>query len=147
MSKHLAPNMQSPSTIFVFGSDTAGRHGAGAALYAKLHYQANYGQGEGLQGQNYAIPTKDGNLQPLPVSQISKAVQRFKNFARSNPQLSFFVTRIGCGLAGFRDEHIAPLFANTFHNCKLPQGWRALNGEIENRRHTSQTLATKERSR
>lgn len=106
--------------IFVFGSNLAGRHGKGAALYARRHHGARYGQGEGLQGQSYAIPTKDERLQTLPLVQIARHVGVFKAFARLNPALQFQVTPIGCGLAGYKPVQIAPLFADAPENCTLP---------------------------
>lgn len=112
--------------IFVFGSNLAGRHGKGAALYAKVNKGAIYGQGIGRQGNSYAIPTKDENLQTLPIDKIKPHVDDFINYAKSNPNLDFEVTRIGCGLAGYSDKDIAPLFKNAPNNCFLPDGWRIL---------------------
>lgn len=110
-------------TIFVFGSNLAGRHGKGAALYARQHRGAIYGQGEGLQGDSYAIPTKDAFLRTLPLAEIEARVRTFLTFARQfNAQ--FAVTRIGCGLAGYTDAQIAPMFENAPDNCILPDGWR-----------------------
>jgi hypothetical protein len=112
----------------VFGSNLAGRHGKGAALTAKLRHGATQGQGEGLQGQSYGIPTKGGEktgtLSLLPLHQIEWHVLRFVEFARDHPHLLFFVTRIGCGLAGFRDDQIAPFFRDAPANCLLPDRWR-----------------------
>lgn len=106
--------------IFVFGSNEAGRHGKGAALDARKHHGAIYGQGEGLQGHSYAIPTKDAHLYTLPLRVIETYVARFKAFAESRPDLRFKVTAIGCGLAGYRPAEIAPMFANAPANCTLP---------------------------
>jgi hypothetical protein len=92
--------------IFVFGSNLAGRHGKGAALYAKKHMGAIYGQGEGLQGQSYAIPTKDANLSPLTLDQVQSAIGRFCQFARDNPDMTFALTPVGCGLAGFNKRDV-----------------------------------------
>ena len=110
--------------IFVFGSNLAGRHGKGAALTAYRKYGAIYGQGVGMQGNSFAIPTKDENLNTLPVNKIAKYVDKFINYAVLNPELIFQVTRIGCGLAGYDDADIAPLFINAPSNCILPVGWR-----------------------
>ena len=110
--------------IFVFGSNLAGRHGKGAALTAYRKYGAIYGQGVGMQGNSFAIPTKDENLNTLPVNKIAKYVDKFINYAVLNPDLTFQVTRIGCGLAGYDDGDIAPLFINAPSNCILPVGWR-----------------------
>lgn len=110
--------------IFVFGSNLAGRHGAGAALHARLHHGAIYGHGEGPQGDSYAIPTKDAALRPLPLDMIEVFVQQFLAYAERQPEQVFQVTRIGCGLAGYRDEQIAPMFKDAPPNCELPEGWR-----------------------
>jgi hypothetical protein len=110
--------------IFVFGSNLAGRHGKGAALTAFREHGAIYGQGMGLQGNSYAIPTKDEDLKTLPLNKIKKYVEMFIRFAELNPELHFTVTRIGCGLAGYEDADISPMFANAPMNCVLPAGWR-----------------------
>lgn len=110
--------------IFVFGSNLAGRHGKGAALTAKIHYGAVTGVGVGRTGNAYAIPTKDENLHVLPVSVIAKHVAEFISYARMNPELTFSVTRVGCGLAGYSPDVIAPLFRGASSNCILPEWWR-----------------------
>lgn len=109
--------------IFVFGSNTTGRHGKGAALTAKLHFGAKQGQGVGLEGQSYAIPTKNGRLQTLPLSKIEQYINDFIQFANQHHELKFFVTAIGTGLAGYKHEQIAPMFANAPANCRLPPEW------------------------
>lgn len=114
------------SKIFVFGSNLAGRHGAGAALHARKYYGAVYGQGIGLQGSSYGIPTKDHRIQTLPLDSIQVHVENFLRFAGEHPELTFEVTRIGCGLAGYTDHQIAPLFRGAPENCQLPDGWREL---------------------
>lgn len=106
--------------VFVFGSNLAGRHGAGAALFAKQNHGAIYGQGEGLQGHSYGIPTKDANIRTLPLTRIAEAVATFKSFAAEHPELTFVITPIGCGLAGYKPEQIAPFFADSPPNCQLP---------------------------
>jgi hypothetical protein len=106
--------------VFVFGSNLAGRHGAGAALFARKHHGAIYGVGEGIQGNSYAIPTKDEYLNVLPLTEINKYVNKFLLFATSNPQLEFEVTAIGCGLAGYLPRDIAPMFMDAPTNCYLP---------------------------
>ena len=112
------------NTIFVFGSNLAGRHGKGAALTARLYHGAIYGQGNGKQGNSYAIPTKDIYLRSLPLDTIQFYVEIFINYAKQHPELTFFVTRIGCGLAGYTDTQIAPMFKNAPSNCELPLTWR-----------------------
>lgn len=113
-----------PKEIFVFGSNLAGRHGKGAALYARLHHGAIYGQGNGLQGNSYAIPTKDVYIRTLPLDTIQFYVDTFKEVAARYPEDTFNITRIGCGLAGYKDSDIAPLFKGAPDNCKLPVEWQ-----------------------
>lgn len=106
--------------IFVFGSNLAGRHGKGAALAAKEQYGAIYGQGIGRQGESYAIPTKDENLCVLPLEEIQIYVDRFLEYARTHPELVFELTPIGCGLAGYSAEEIAPMFKDAPDNVIRP---------------------------
>lgn len=115
--------------IFVFGSNLAGRHGKGAALHARQFYGAVYGIGQGPQGQSYAIPTKDGRdhsiplsdpRQNLPLDVIQAYVAKFLAFARTHPEETFEVTAIGCGLAGYTPEEIAPMFTDSPGNVRLP---------------------------
>jgi hypothetical protein len=110
--------------IFVFGSNLAGRHGKGAALFAKRYHGAVYGQGAGLQGNSYGIPTKDSNLKTLHLFVIDHHVRDFIEFAEANPDMTFQVTKIGCGLAGYKEADIAPLFQGAPYNCQLPANWR-----------------------
>lgn len=109
------------TTIFVFGSNLAGRHGAGSARAAMHMYGAVMGQGEGLQGRSYAIPTKDTALRTLPLSEIMGHVARFLRFAANSPNDTFDVVAIGCGLAGYKPKQIAPMFACAPKNVTLPQ--------------------------
>jgi len=110
--------------IFVFGSNLAGRHGAGAAAFAKYWYGAQYGVGEGRTGQSYAIPTKDESLNTLRLDRILGYVCEFIEYAKKHPHEKFFVTRIGCGLAGYTNEQIAPLFRGAPDNCMFEQSWK-----------------------
>jgi hypothetical protein len=110
--------------IFVFGSNLAGRHGAGAALYARQHHGAINGLGFGPQGNSYAIPTKDQNIITLSLPKIAHYVFEFLEYARAHPELTFNVTRIGCGLAGYKDADIGPMFSSAPPNCDLPSEWR-----------------------
>ena len=114
--------------IFCFGSNLRGRHGAGAARDAVQRFGAIEGQGEGVQGNSYAIPTKDGNIQTLPLDQIERHVARFIDFARAHPEKCFQVTRIGCGLAGYKDADIAPFFKEAPDNVLLPGIWEHHRG-------------------
>ena len=106
--------------IFVFGSNLEGMHGGGAAYIAYEKFGAIWGQGVGLQGQSYGIPTMHGG-----VDVIKPYVDEFVNFAKSHPELKFLVTRIGCGIAGFTDEEIAPLFKDAIEieNIYLPKSF------------------------
>lgn len=99
-----------PNEIFVFGSNLAGRHGKGAALYARQHFGAQYGVGVGPTGRCYAIPTKDWYLKTLPLEFILEHVIQFIEYAKRHPELKFLVTPIGTGLAGYTVEQIRPLF-------------------------------------
>ena len=108
--------------IFVFGSNLAGRHEAGAALHALREYGAIAYEGSGRMGHSYAIPTKDRRLNPLPLPSIGFFVLGFIEYAEAHPELQFLVTRIGCGLAGYKDEDMAPMFADAPSNCQLPAG-------------------------
>jgi hypothetical protein len=109
--------------IFVFGSNLAGRHGKGAALYARQKHGAEYGVGEGRTGNSYALPTKDERIRTRPLSDVKASVDKFIAYAKDNPQLQFEVTKVGCGLAGFKEFEIAPLFERSPSNCNLPDGW------------------------
>lgn len=109
--------------IFVFGSNQAGIHGAGAARFAYDKLGAEYGVGEGITGKCYAIPTKDSQIHTLPLSVVKEAVDRFKAHAANHPKDSFFMTRVGCGLAGYVDEDIAPMFVGSPTNINFPAPW------------------------
>lgn len=118
----------SPPTdpVFVFGSNLAGRHGKGAALWARQHRGAIYGRGVGPQGNAYAIPTKDDRLRVLPLDAIRGHVADFLGHAARRPNVLFQVTPIGCVLAGFRPDQIAPMFAGAPANAFLPDSFRAV---------------------
>jgi hypothetical protein len=109
--------------VFVFGSNESGFHGAGAALMAKMKWGARERQGFGMVGQTFAIPTKDWDIEVLPLPEIWDYVDRFLAFADSRPELNFMVTQIGCGLAGYTPAHIAPMFtdAMSMSNVWLPK--------------------------
>jgi hypothetical protein len=108
--------------VFVFGSNEAGIHGGGAARIAFEEFGADWGQGFGFRGQTFAIPTKDWNIQSLSLNDIQHYVLRFLDFASLHPEMEFLVTKIGCGLAGFTVDDIAPLFLthNIPDNVSLP---------------------------
>ena len=109
-----------PGEIFVFGSNLQGAHAGGAARIAYNNFGAIWGQGVGLQGQSYGIPTMQGG-----VETVRPYVNEFIQFAKDHPELTFLVTRIGCGIAGFTDAEMAPLFekAHSIENVILPEGW------------------------
>lgn len=112
--------------IFVFGSNTEGKHGKGAALYAKQYCGAIYGQSKGLQGNSYAIITKDlkKGLRSVSIDFIKNQINEFIEFANNRPHLEFYVTEIGCGLAGFKISEIAPLFKVISSNIELNQNFK-----------------------
>lgn len=110
--------------IFIFGSNLLGIHGKGAALYARQYCGAIYGQGNGRQGNSYAIPTKDGRLNPLPLSGIQSYVDEFLIFSETHPELTFRLTPIGTGLAGYKHSQIAPMFTGVSKNVIIPEEWK-----------------------
>ena len=103
--------------IFVFGSNIQGAHGGGAAWYAHKNFGAEWGVGEGLTGRTYALPTMEG------TTSLKHAVDHFIACAKQNPELTFLVTAVGCGIAGYRPDEVAPLFkeATSLENVFLPQ--------------------------
>lgn len=106
--------------IFVFGSNLAGRHGAGSARHANRCYGARYGISKGPTGNAYAIPTKDEHLRTLPLDIINGHVNDFLAYARLNLDKNFRVVAIGCGLAGYNARQIAPMFTGRSPNVQLP---------------------------
>lgn len=109
--------------VFVFGSNMAGRHGKGAARFALENHGAIYGIAEGLQGNSYAIPTRDRNIKTLPLNEIKIYVDNFIKYATDHPEMLFVLTRVGCGLAGYTDNDIFPMFKGVPVNCVLPEEW------------------------
>ena len=116
--------------IFVFGSNLAGRHGKGAAKFAVEHHGAIYGIGIGLQGNSYAIPTKDKQLDTLPKYLIQDYVDESLNFAYVHSNFKFQVTAIGCGLAGYSPKDIAPMFKYAPDNCVLPEEFKEVLSQL-----------------
>lgn len=119
--------------VFVFGSNLAGRHGKGSALAAREKFGAVYGKGEGRWGQSYAIATKDGRpgtpdlrdaKATLSLERIKQGVEGFLEYARQHPEEKFFVVRLGCDLAAWKNEDIAPMFKSAPSNCSFPEPWR-----------------------
>ena len=113
--------MNTTRKIFVFGSNLAGRHGAGAAKFAYDNFGAVYGKGIGLHGNSYAIPTKDEFIISLPLDRIKVFVEDFKEFALTHPELDFELTPIGCGLAGYKYSDIGPMFRDSPKNITIPK--------------------------
>ena len=130
MNTRITPNHITelkPNEIFVFGSNLQGYHGGGAARLAMNQWGAVWGQGTGLQGQTYAIPTMQGG-----IGTIRPYIDQFIKFAQNDPERTFLVTEIGCGIAGFRPADIAPLFKNAINipNIWMPQRfWEILQEE------------------
>lgn len=130
MKYHIDCTSPNDNQIFVFGSNLSGIHGAGAAKAAHREYGAVWGIAEGLMGHSYALPTVQAKITgPLSLFEINDAINRFLDFANDHPELSFFVTRVGCGLAGHQDANIAPMFANAPANCSLPDTWAKYIGD------------------
>ena len=103
--------------IFVFGSNIQGAHGGGAAWFAHKNFGAEWGVGEGLTGRTYALPTMEGE------ASLKKAVENFIACAKQHPELTFLVTAVGCGIAGYTPDEVAPLFreATSLENVYLPK--------------------------
>lgn len=112
--------------VFTFGSNLAGRHGAGAALQAVRHFGARYGVGFGLCGRTFALPTKDERINTLSLVRIKMFVSAFCNFTLAIPNRKFIVTRIGTGLAGISDREMAEMFAKNLVNTNVyfDKEWR-----------------------
>ena len=119
--------------IFVFGSNKLGIHGAGAAKHARFNYGAVLGIGIGRTGNAYAIPTKlvpTGEKRQMKLEDIQVSVNEFITYAEANPTLRFIVTRVGCGLAGYKMEEIAPMFLKAPSNCVFEQDWMEYMSDI-----------------
>lgn len=116
-------NVLKENEVFVFGSNAQGHHGGGAARTAMEKFGAQWGVGEGMQGQCYAIPTMEG------IENMRAAIERFCQYAKEHPEKRFLVTRVGCGIAGYKDSDVAPLFqeAVSIENISLPRDfWKCL---------------------
>ena len=125
--------------IFVFASNLAGRHGKGSALEAFKNHGAVLGEGVGFHGNSYAIPTKSGNLLPLSLLHIKPYIRDFLQFAYAYPEFEFNVVAIGCGLAGYIPEQIAPMFSGHPSNVNLPPKFHAI---LKERRHVESLSKT-----
>jgi len=123
MKFHKDGTLPQNGEVFVFGSNLAGIHGAGAAKVAKQKFGAIQGVGTGLNGQSFAIPTKSVKIETLPLAIIYLYVCDFIDATHANPHLSWFVTRVGCGLAGYKNSDIAGMFKEAT-NCSFAEEWR-----------------------
>jgi hypothetical protein len=110
--------------VFVFGSNLAGRHLAGAAFQAKEQFGAEDGVSEGLTGRCYAFPTLDKHLRRLPLWRLEEARDLFFETARQNPHLRFLMTKVGCGIAGYPENQMRSLFREAPANVVLPEDWQ-----------------------
>ncbi len=114
-----------PNEVFVFGSNVAGRHGGGAAHVAWERFGAATGIGEGLVGQSYAFPTIGNDLEMRPVheSMMWESAYRLKRTAQSLPAITFYLTKVGCGIAGFDEDYMKQFFRDMPDNVIKPEGW------------------------
>lgn len=120
----------------MFGSNLAGRHGAGAAKFARMNAGTIYGNWVGMQGVSYALPTKDTKIKTLPLNEIQEYVRNFIEFAQENLNKTFYVTPIGTGLAGYNHFQIVPMFYGASENVLLPPQWKEfLEGINANRKN------------
>ena len=110
--------------LFVFGSNLAGMHAGGAARFALTKFGAKPGVGEGLAGQSYAFPTLTADFTKVSIQALEKSRNRLFETARTHPDKTFLLTKVGCGIAGFTEEEIRPLFAGGPSNVVLPPDWR-----------------------
>jgi hypothetical protein len=114
--------------VFVFGSNEIGVHGTGAAKDALKLYKFPFGIGFGPGPKDpvrcFAIPTKDWNIETLPIKTVAHYIEAFIRYAKRCPEREFQVTRIGCGLAGFSDAQIAPYFICAPDNCYFDEAWK-----------------------
>ncbi len=112
--------------VFVFGSNILGIHGAGAAAYAANDLGAQMGVGEGLTGRTYALPTCYRPGEPITLEELAVYVDNFLRYAEQHPETRFFVSAVGCGIAGFTEQEVSYIFRElgTPSNCDLPPGWR-----------------------
>ena len=117
-------NQLDEDTVFVFGSNLAGTHAGGAAKMALNHFGAIKGVGRGWAGQSFAIPTMNEHLQQMSLSQIQHYVDDFKTYTKNHPKTRYFVTSIGCGVAGYKVAEIAPMFKGISKNVILPASFR-----------------------
>ena len=124
--------MTTQKMCFVFGSNEAGVHGAGAAKFAYENKGARWGKSYGHYGDSFAIPTKDEYIETMPLDRIQEYVTGFLAYARGHRKVKFQVTAIGCGLAGFKHKDIAPMFRMAPSNCSFDTQWEPWLGKDHN---------------
>lgn len=117
-------NKLKENEIFVFGSNLKGVHAGGAAHQGHEDFRAGWGIGEGLTGQCYALPTLDENMQKFSHEEMLSIVSAFYRCARAHPELTFLLTKVGCGIAGYLESYMKSLFANAPANVIKPEDWR-----------------------
>lgn len=123
MKTHKDRTLPVNGEIWVFGSNTRGAHGAGAARVAYQTFGAVYGVGFGMTGNSYAIPTKDHYINTLSIAVIKDHIDEFVRYVKSTPDTEYFLTAVGCGLAACDPATIAPLFAPPLNNVSYPEQW------------------------
>ena len=109
-----------PDEIFVFGSNMNGAHMGGAARIAYENFEATWGESEGLTGRSYAIPTLDENMEKVSESALEASIDKFIDFVLNNQQLTFYLTKIGCGIAGWSVDEVAKTFATALASFLVP---------------------------
>lgn len=113
-----------PNEVFVFGSNMAGRHGAGAALQAAQEWGAERGVGEGITGQCYAFPTLGSHLELIPAHWLEQSRDKLYEACMARPDKRFLLTKVGCGIAGYPESLMRGLFENPPSNLILPEDWK-----------------------
>lgn len=125
---HVDRTLPDFDAVWVFGSNKLGRHGLGAAKVAQDKFGAIRCVGVGRMDRCYAIPTKSTPWQTMTLQEIRPHIEVFKSYARARPYETFWITRVGCGEAGYRDEQVAPLFLDSPPNCNFAEQWRRYLG-------------------
>jgi hypothetical protein len=124
MKYHQDRTLPDGPAVWVFGSNLFGAHYGGAAKVAAEKFGAQQGVSRGATGRSYAIATADKSGNPIALNLIAQLVTKFIEYANANAGVQFFITRVGCGIVGYADKDIAPMFAAAPANCNLPEEWR-----------------------
>lgn len=130
MNKIFCLSCEDPSYVFVYGANMAGKHGASGAKHALQYHDAKWGA-TGLCGNSYGINTKDAKIKTLSLEKIQWYIGIFLRYAESAKDKKFFITKIGTGLASYRDEDIAPMFKDAPENCVLAESWKQIIKEMK----------------